>query len=144
MQNLILIGEIKELFCSDSATAKEYLNAAKFILFSIDNVEYKMIMHLESEPYKNHPQAVLKYMEDNNLNEIYLYGGAKITISPSMNKIITHDFSYTFKSPNDEKLKEVIKSIWPKSKLTIMTYNNKREEAVFLSKKEIQELAEKL
>lgn len=75
-ENLILIGQIEELFNTD-ATPKKYIRDAKFILVSIDNVVYKMIMHLEIYPYEYHAQAVLKYMEDNNLNEIYSYWWCK-------------------------------------------------------------------
>ncbi len=140
MENLILIGEIEGLFNTD-ATAKKYVRDAKFILVSIDNVTYKMIMHLECYPYKYHAQAVLKYMEDNNLNEIYSYGGAKIVLS-TIDDILCHGKSYALNTANDEKLAEVVKSIWPNVKLEIMTSGVKVKEAVLFSKEQIKYFAE--
>jgi hypothetical protein len=140
MENLILIGEIEKLFNTD-ATAKKYVKDAKFILVSTDNVTYKMIMHLERYPYEYHAQAVLKYMEDNNLNEIYSYGGAKIVLG-TVDDVLCHGKSYALNTANNEKLTEVVKSIWPNAELQIMTSRPKVEEAMLFSKEQIQYFAE--
>lgn len=140
MENLILIGEIKELFNPD-ATAKKFIKNAKFILISTDNVVYKMIMHLEGYPYQYHAQAVLQYMEDNNLNEIYSFGGAKIAIG-TIDDILCHGKSYALSTANDAKLLEVVKSIWPNAELQIMTSGVKVKEAMLFSKEQIKYFAE--
>lgn len=140
MKNLILIGDIKELFNTD-ATAKKYVKDAKFILVSTDNLMYKMIMHLERYPYEYHSQAVLQYMEDNNLNEIYSYGGAKIVLG-TIDDILCHGKSYALSTANDEKLLEVVKSIWPNAELQIMTSGPKVKEATLFSKEQIKYFAE--
>ncbi len=140
IENLILVGEIEKLFNAD-AKAKKYIKDAKFILVSTDNVKYKMIMHLASYPYEYHSQAVLKYMEDNNLNEIYSYGGAKIVLG-TIDDVLCHGKSYALKTANDEKLTEVVKSIWPNAELEIMTSGVKVKEAMLFPKERIQYFAE--
>lgn len=140
MENLILIGPIAELFNSDG-TAKKYIKDAKFILVSKDNVKYKMIIHLENYPYKHHAQAVLQYMEDNNLNEIYSFGGAKIVLG-TIDDVLCHSKSYALSTANDAKLLEVVKSIWPNAELQIMTSGIKVKEAMLFSKEQIKYFAE--
>jgi hypothetical protein len=140
MENLILIGEIEKLFNTD-ATAKKYVKDAKFVLVSTDNVTYKMIMHLSFYPYEYHAQAVLQYMEDNNLDEIYSYGGAKIVLG-TIDDILCHGKSYALNTANDEKLLDVVKSIWPNAELQIMTSGLKVKEAMLFSKEQIEHFAQ--
>ena len=139
MENLILIGEIRKLF-NDDATAKKYIKDAKFILVSADNVEYKMIMHLGCYPYEYHAQAVLQYMEDNKLDQIYTFGGAKIVLG-TIDDVLCHGKSYALDTANDEKLTEVAKSIWPNIQLEIMTSGVKVREAVLYTKEQIKNFA---
>jgi hypothetical protein len=55
---------------------------------------------------------------------------------------LCHGKSYALNTANDEKLTEVVKSIWPNAELQIMTSRPKVVEAMLFSKEQIKHFAE--
>ncbi|MBP6931199.1 MAG: hypothetical protein KBD48_01910 [Candidatus Pacebacteria bacterium] len=139
MNNLILIGPIKDLIDS-KGLSKKYIKDAKFVLVSTDNIDYKMIVHLNQHPYDRHALAVFEYMEKNSLKEIYSFGGGKIVMG-TIDEILFHDRSYAFHVANEQKLQEVARSIWPNFSLQICTMKPRLKEPQLLSREQIYEFA---
>lgn len=111
---LILIGSAKDCFDADMQPIRQ--QSFKYIVVKDPNKDYiqilVMVMYL---PFEYHAEALLNHMDENNIPEILVNGGGKLSITPG-ESCYFHGKSYAFKHPWPEEIEQLQKDIWPNLK----------------------------
>jgi hypothetical protein len=114
-EQLILIGKAENLF-NENFEPKEYETLKYLIVREPDVGVTKMLLMLEFAPYEYHAQALLSYMTRNNIPEIIINGGGKVTFSPDDKRIQFFGLSYAFGKVCKDEVLKFATTAWPSFK----------------------------
>ncbi len=115
---LILVG--KAIKCFDSNLQPTVSNEYKFLIIkSPEDILPQILVMEEFEPFVYHAQALLCYMEENNLNEVVVNGGGKINFYLNDLAYKIYGKSYSFDIPCVEEVSQISNQLWPKFRYRI-------------------------
>lgn len=114
--NLIFIGNLQLKFDTYNQPL-ETMRLLKFIMLQAQDGSLHMLLMEQNDPFEYHAEGVLAYMTENNLKEIRINGGGKVSFYPT--KMFFHGFSYAFGGAYEYEVESFAKKTWPNLEIIV-------------------------